>query len=126
MTTAIQEVEVSVGQKVVFVDQTAVRHDAVVTAVHGPTSLKARTEYNAHMFGSNRKNAEDRGTPIPDWCTKEAEERANNAPFVVPSINVVFVVSDEAKTDSYGRQIDRATSVPHRQLQSAHGYYWTL
>ena len=41
-----------------------------------------------------------------------------------PSINLVFVTEDEAKVDSYGRQIDRATSVVHHSNQAAHGRYW--
>lgn len=40
------------------------------------------------------------------------------------SINVVWVTSDESKTDSYGRQIDRATSVVHESNQAAHGNFW--
>ncbi len=41
-----------------------------------------------------------------------------------PSLNVVYVVHDEAKTDSYGRQIERATSRVHQSRQGAHGAYW--
>ncbi len=41
-----------------------------------------------------------------------------------PSINVVIVSNDESKTDGYGRQIERETSVPHQNEQAAHGYYW--
>lgn len=40
------------------------------------------------------------------------------------SINVVFVEPDSEKTDSYGRQISRATSVPHESNQAAPGNYW--
>ena len=41
-----------------------------------------------------------------------------------PSLNLVFVTEDETKTDSYGRQIERATSVVHQSNQGAHGMYW--
>lgn len=41
-----------------------------------------------------------------------------------PSVNVVFVNDDENQTDTYGRKIERATSVPHREQQKAHGNYW--
>lgn len=40
------------------------------------------------------------------------------------SVNVVFVSRDEAKTDTYGRQIERNTSCLHQSLQAAHGNYW--
>jgi hypothetical protein len=39
-------------------------------------------------------------------------------------VNVVFVSSDEAKQDSYGRQIERATSCQHKSVNQVHGYYW--
>lgn len=41
-----------------------------------------------------------------------------------PSINVVFVSDDETKTDQYGRQVERFTSVVHQSNQAAHGMYW--
>ena len=41
-----------------------------------------------------------------------------------PSLNLVFVVGDEDKRDSCGRQIERATSVVHQSNQQAHGRYW--
>jgi hypothetical protein len=41
-----------------------------------------------------------------------------------PSINVVYVTKDESKTDSYGRQIERSTSVVHESNQAAHGMFW--
>lgn len=39
-------------------------------------------------------------------------------------VNLVIVSDDEAKTDQYGRQIERFTSVVHRSAQSAPGMYW--
>lgn len=40
-------------------------------------------------------------------------------------INVVFVSGDEAKRDDYGRQIERTTSLPHKNTNGmAHGMYW--
>lgn len=41
-----------------------------------------------------------------------------------PSVNVVLVSDDETKTDQYGRQVERFTSVVHQSNQSAHGMYW--
>lgn len=41
-----------------------------------------------------------------------------------PGCNLVLVSGEEAKTDSYGRQIERETSVVHRSKQVAHGRYW--
>jgi hypothetical protein len=41
-----------------------------------------------------------------------------------PSVNLVFVSPDENSTDQYGRQIKRATSVPHQSNQHAPGNFW--
>lgn len=38
--------------------------------------------------------------------------------------NLVFVSDDPSRTDSYGQQIERSTSVPHQSGQPAHGNYW--
>jgi hypothetical protein len=40
------------------------------------------------------------------------------------AINVVYVSGDAARTDSYGRQVERATSIQHVSVQTAPGYYW--
>lgn len=39
-------------------------------------------------------------------------------------INVVFISSDENKKDTYGRQIERESSVSHKLNNTAHGRYW--
>jgi hypothetical protein len=44
-------------------------------------------------------------------------------------INVIFVSKDQSKRDSYGRQIERATSVGHPSIygdQAVHGNYYRL
>lgn len=51
-----------------------------------------------------------------DWSTKTFDGPG--------AINVVYVTDDAGKKDPYGLQLERATSVPHRNNQSAHGYYW--
>lgn len=42
-----------------------------------------------------------------------------------PSLNLVFVSDDESKTDPYGVQVERNTSVTHQSNQAAPGLYWT-
>jgi hypothetical protein len=72
-----------IGKSVVFVDEHAVAHDALLTAIHGVAG-----------------------------------------PSTQPAVNLVYVTQDEAKTDPYGRQIERKSSVVYRMNQSAHGMYW--
>lgn len=47
-------------------------------------------------------------------------------PNNMPAVNLAFVSGDAARTDSYGRQIERYTSVPHRTRTEVHGLYWKL
>jgi len=42
----------------------------------------------------------------------------------VPAINIVIINLDENQSDSYGRKIERWTSVVHQSRQPAHGNYW--
>jgi hypothetical protein len=46
------------------------------------------------------------------------------AVWTPPMVNVVFVSGDENRTDSCGRQIERATSVYHKSQSNVHGRYW--
>lgn len=44
----------------------------------------------------------------------------------VNAINLVFVVDDQMKTDSCGRQIERATSVSPEGPNTAHGRFYRV
>lgn len=39
-------------------------------------------------------------------------------------INLVYVSSDTAKQDQYGRQLERSSSCVYKTGQGAHGNYW--
>lgn len=41
-----------------------------------------------------------------------------------PGCNLLYVSGDQLKTDCYGRQIERSTSVVHKTKQSAPAFYW--
>lgn len=41
-----------------------------------------------------------------------------------PCVNLVYVSRDGARTDGYGRQIERRTSVVHGSQQAAGGFYF--
>jgi len=41
-----------------------------------------------------------------------------------PWTNIVFVTTDATRTDSYGHQIERNTSVSHVSKSHAPGMYW--
>jgi hypothetical protein len=40
------------------------------------------------------------------------------------AINVAFVSADTSRTDTFGRQIERETSVLHQTIQPTHGRFW--
>jgi len=48
---------------------------------------------------------------------QEAKERGVTSEILMPCCNIVFVSTDEAKHDTYGRQIERHTSVSHGRSQ---------
>lgn len=45
-------------------------------------------------------------------------------PYKTPAVNLLFVAKDEERTDQYGRQIERSSSVVHIQNQSARAMCW--
>lgn len=106
---------IEIGDHVIFVDSTSRRRHALVTAIHGYRSIEERVE-SVRRYSQDHSDKE----AAAEWL-KNAEE----APLLKPSINVVIVSDDDKKTDPYGRQLDsRPTSVPNREQQAAHGYYW--
>ena len=58
----------------------------------------------------------------------DASGNPHNAPVTAvwspKCINVVFVSSDTTKQDTYGRQIERSTSLSHKTVMNVHGFYW--
>lgn len=111
------------GSFIVYTDEVGKRHNAMVTTIHGeffdgPTWTEEHVE-------AKRREAKDRSPSMTDEQVAEwYPDRLVGVPHTVPCINLVYVVSDESKTDSYGRQIERKTSVQHRSQTTAHGFYW--
>ena len=81
-----------IGTHVLYVDEHAKVHDAIITQWWGPAP----------------------GTLIEGYVSPTGE----------PGCNLVFVSGDAEKKDTYGRQIERETSVIHKTAQPAHGRYW--
>lgn len=46
--------------------------------------------------------------------------------FGVNPINVVFISDDESKTDAYGRQMERETSIQAAGPTAAHGRFYRV
>lgn len=110
----------TVGASVTYVDETGHTTPALVTAVHGifhvgPEWTKEEAEAYFGQFTSmddetrQQKVADMVGTPCPQ---------------MVPCINVVYVSLDRSKRDPYGSQVERASSVQHKNQTTAHGRYW--
>lgn len=84
-----------IGDHVIFFDQFGMPHDALLTAVWGDVGVRKYT--------------------------------VNEQPVVedfYPSVNVLLISPDERREDSYGRQIERQTSVVHSNDQSAWGNFY--
>lgn len=61
---------------------------------------------------------------ITVWWHGDREISCYLSEFGDPGCNVVYVDKDEDKTDTYGRQIYRETSVIHKTKQPAHGNFY--
>lgn len=48
----------------------------------------------------------------------------NGGEVADPTVNVVYVSGDSSKSDNYGRQIERASSVVHHSRSTVLGYTW--
>lgn len=59
--------------------------------------------------------------PHQALITKVWNQDENGAPTYV---NLIYVSSDESKTDPYGRQTERATSVPVKDDNNGAGRYF--
>lgn len=81
------------NEHVVFTDSRGVERSALLTIVHGESSM------------------------VPARNGQGEQEYH-------PSVNLVFVTGDPSKTDPYGLQIERESSVVHRNDQGAHGNFW--
>lgn len=108
------------GSPCIFVDSHGRAHDALVTSVHGAfieggtwTEEDVLREHSRYI--DTIEDEAKRAEVIAQWVGRPAS---------VPSINLVYVSDDGTKTDPYGRQIERSTSVVHKSNQSAHGMYW--
>lgn len=88
--------KIRIGDAIVYHNEVGRGFSALVTAIHC---------------------AEECGE---DWAMTPNPE-GHSHPGVL--VNVVFVSGDLSRTDSYGRQIERSSSVPHAR-EGAHGFYW--
>jgi hypothetical protein len=89
-----------IGQPVIFVDALGERHDALVT--------------QWWALSKDEKGVLSYGPPSAEWLA------VNGA----PGCNLVFVAPGGDRSDSYGRQIERSTSVVHKSRQPAPGMFW--
>lgn len=108
---------VEVGQAVLVVDEKRQKHHGLVTAVHGYNTKEERDEEYRRYQAS----------PNGNW-SEEQLKRLLDSPFSKPSINVVYVSADETKRDPYGNQLERMSSLQHREVAAASmgtpGRYW--
>ena len=89
-----------------------------------------RNDFNKGEILTNGGNSKmERQVNIGDSVIfHDPKGRAHNALVTTvwspEMVNVVFVSGDDSRQDSYGRQTERATSLPHKSQSTVHGYYW--
>lgn len=90
-----------IGCSVVFFDSLRQPHEAVVTSwFHGGPDGQTVAEMQ-------KKHDAQQATNSPE----------HRSPFFTPSCNVAFVSDDTNKHDTYGRQLERATSCTYGRNQ---------
>ena len=97
-----------VRDHVIYHDERGTPHDALITCVFDQTKSVVDSE-------GNMVEKDGRYVTEPMYAEDDLSE--------LPCINVVFVTDDEARDDSYGRQIVRETSQVHKLNMSTHGHY---
>ena len=97
METRLSEKQPKVGEFVIFFDQFGMEHNALLTAVWGDKTISSWKEEGSDVLSTRVDN---------------------------PCVNLLIVSPDEKRDDSYGRQIERMTSVVHSCGQSAWGNFY--
>lgn len=106
-----------VGDAVIVYDEHRKRHDGLITAIHGWTTKEQRDQQIANtVAGYETQMAEaesDEGKArIQEWI--DGSKRTLEIPFSPSAINAVYLSSDESKSDPYGRQVERLSSLQHK------------
>ena len=98
MEQKLCERQLKVGDPVIFFDQFGMEHHALLTAIHG-----------------------ERYTYDKGYDNEPTIEKIEN-----PSVNLLLISPDPKREDTYGRQIERESSVVHSSNQGAWGNFWCL
>ena len=64
------------------------------------------------------------GRKQPALVTNVFDYATANGPAPFPTVNLALISQDEAREDSYGRQLERETSIVHKTNTTAPGFYW--
>lgn len=99
--------EYEAGVPIIFVDPHGIRRSALVTIWHC-------SDNRDQWLEAQRKNLET-------WAKQEPPVEV---PVTETCCNLVWVSGDAKRTDSYGQQLIRESSVVHKGSQPAHGNYW--
>lgn len=98
-----------VRDHVIYHDEHGNPHKALVTCVFDQSKSVEDSE-------GNMVEKDGRYVTEPMFAEDDLSE--------LPCLNIVYVSDDEARDDSYGRQIVRETSQVHKLNMQTHGHYW--
>lgn len=96
------------GVPVIFVDPHGVPRNALATTWHCQYPSR-----DAHMEAQRVSKA--------SWANQDPPV---DIPLMETCCNLVWVSTDVKRTDQYGQQLIRESSVVHKGSQPAHGNYW--
>jgi hypothetical protein len=115
---------VEIGEYVEVSDENRQLHDALVTAIHGWTTVAQRAAFCDMQIGIVKERMDapgqtDEGRRRDQEFIDSYERQKSAEPFVPSCINVVYVSSDPSKHDPYGQQLERLSSLQHEsQVQN--------
>lgn len=99
----------NVGDVVVYVDEYARPHNALVTAVHGEIY---KVQWREDIDG------------MPGHWNAQIIEEKGATRLQIPCINLVYLSGNVNKQDPYGRQTEHSSSVVYKDDNTAHGNYF--
>lgn len=111
-----------IGDRVIFHDPEGNPHNALVNCIHDAVDDNGVwTQDMPHC--SERPDVPWRSEEDEEWRDEVGYDRVREYEDG-PLVNLVILSDDEERTDSYGRQIERPTSISHASDNKSHGNYW--
>jgi hypothetical protein len=116
------EKKLVVGEVVIFIDSHRKEHTALVTCIWGDRLGRSGAHGSANWTNGvvdEEALAKATADSLERFPDRVSDFTVGEAGSDWPGINLLFVCGEEDRTDTYGEQIDRESSVVHISNNSA-------